>query len=84
MIISAELIAIGILGVALVSLGWKVSSDIRQEFRLEIQHVREDVANVRGDVADVRGDVADLRERMARLEGLFEGFTRGELAEQKK
>ncbi len=84
MIISAELIAIGILGVALVSLGWKVSSDIRQEFKLEIQHVRDDVGNVRGDVADVRGDVADLRERMARLEGLFEGFTRGELAEQKK
>ena len=84
MIISAELIAIGILGVALVSLGWKVSSDVRQEFKLEIQHVREDVAHARGDVADVRGDVADLRERMARLEGLFEGFTRGELAEQKK
>ena len=91
MIISAELIAIGILCVALVSLGWKVSSDIRQEFKLEIQHVREDVANARGDVANVRGDVAvvrgdvaDLRERMARLEGLFEGFTRGELAEQKK
>ena len=84
MIISAELIAIGILGVALVSLGWKVSSDIRQEFKLEIQHVRDDVGNVRGDVADVRGDVADLRERMARLEGLFEGFTRGELAEQEK
>ena len=84
MIISAELIAIGILGVALVSLGWKVSSDIRQEFKLEIQHVREDVASVRREVAGVRGDVADLRERMARLEGLFEGFTRGELAEQKK
>ncbi|MDE2664752.1 MAG: hypothetical protein OXI69_01225 [Acidobacteriota bacterium] len=91
MIISAELIAIGIFCVALVSFGWKVSSDIRQEFRLEIQHVREDVAHVRGDVArvrgdvsDLRGDVADLRERMARLEGLFEGFTRGELAEQKK
>ena len=91
MIISAELIAIGILGVASVSLGWKVSSDVRQDFKLEIQHVREDVANVRGDVADLRGDVADvrgqvtdLRERMARLEGLFEGFTRGELAEQRK
>ena len=91
MIFSAELIAIGILGVALVSLGWKVSSDIRQEFKLEIQQVREDVAGVRGDVAnvlgdvaDLRGDVADLRERMARLEGLFEGFTRGELAEQPK
>ncbi|MYC80483.1 MAG: hypothetical protein F4X19_00135 [Acidobacteria bacterium] len=86
--ISAELIAIGILGVALVSLGWKVSSDFRQEFKLEIQHLREevggDVASLRGDVAGLRGDVTDLQERMARLEGLFEGFTRGELAEQKK
>ena len=68
--ISPELIAIGILGVSLVSLGWKVSSDIRQELKQEIHYVRE--------------DVGDLRERMARLEGLFEGFTRGELAEQEK
>ena len=75
--ISAELIAIGILGVALVSLGWKVSSDIRHELKQEIHYVRE-------DVADVRKDVAGLRERMARLEGLFEGFTRGELIEEKK
>ncbi len=71
--ISAELIAIGILGVSLVSLGWKVAGDLRQE----IHYVRE-------DVADVRRDVAGLRERMARLEGLFEGFTRRELAEQQK
>ena len=75
--ISAELIAIGILGVALISLGWKVSSDIRHELKQEIHYVRE-------DVADVRKDVADIRERMARLEGLFEGFTRGELIEAKK
>ncbi len=68
--ISPELIAIAILGVALVSLGWKVSSDIRQELKQEIHYVRE--------------DVADLRERMARLEGLFDGFTRRELAEQEK
>ena len=68
--ISAELVAIGILGVSLVSLGWKVSSDIRHELKQEIHYVREDVAG--------------LRERMARLEGLFEGFTRGELIEEKK
>ncbi|MDE2962825.1 MAG: hypothetical protein OXU26_02835 [Acidobacteriota bacterium] len=68
--ISPELIAIAILGVSLVSLGWKVSSDIRQEVKLEIHYVRD--------------DVADLRERMARLEGLFEGFTRGELIKEKK
>ena len=77
MTISAELVATAILGVSLVSLGWKVSSDIRHELKQEIHYVRE-------DVADVRKDVADLRERMARLEGLFEGFTRGELIEEKK
>lgn len=71
--ISAELIAIGILGVSLVSLGWKVAGDLRQEIRY-----------VRQNVADVRQDVAGLRERMARLEGLFEGFTKRELAEQQK
>ena len=68
--ITPELIAIGILGVALVSLGWKVSSDIRQELKQEIHYVREDLAG--------------LRERMARLEGLFEGFTRRDLAAQKE
>lgn len=28
----------------------------------------------------LRSDVSDLRERMARLEGLFDGFTRREAA----
>ena len=44
-----------------------------------ISGVRGDVAElrteVRSDVAALRADVGDLRERMARLEGLFEGFT---------
>ena len=48
--------------------------------RTEVVVLRTDVAElhaaeVRSDVADLRVDVADLRERMARLEGLFEGFT---------
>ena len=30
---------------------------------------------------EMRRDIADLRERMARLEGLFEGFTRRRGAE---
>ena len=33
---------------------------------------------LRRDVAGIHRDIADLRERMARLEGLFEGFTRRE------
>ena len=40
--ISAELIAIAILGVSLVSLGWKVTGDLRQE----IHHMRNDVPNL--------------------------------------
>lgn len=32
-------------------------------------------AALRRELGEVRGDMSDLRERMARLEGLFEGFT---------
>ncbi len=32
--------------------------------------------DVHRDFAGVHRDIADLRERMARLEGLFEGFTK--------
>ena len=32
--------------------------------------------DVHRDIAGVHRYIADLRERMARLEGLFEGFTR--------
>lgn len=32
--------------------------------------------DVHRDIAGVHRDIADLRERMARLEGLFEGFTK--------
>ena len=49
MTISAELIAIAILGVSLVSLGWKVTGDLRQEIHL----VRSDVAKL-GDRIDFR------------------------------
>ena len=62
--ISPELIAIAILGVSLVSLGWKVFC------------IPETCAGSLLQIHLVREDVADLRERMARLEGLFEGFTR--------
>ena len=31
--------------------------------------------NLRSDMADIRRDVGDVRERIARREGMFEGFT---------
>ena len=56
----------------------------------EIAETRESVAgelattrgSLAGEIAETRkslaGEIAELRERMARLEGLFEGFVRGE------
>ena len=31
---------------------------------------------MRIEISNIRKDIADLHERMARLEGLFEGFTK--------
>ena len=36
--------------------------------------------NLHRNMAWIHRDIGDLRERMARLEGLFEGFTRRESA----
>ena len=71
--ISPELIAIGILGVSLLTLGWKVSSDVKRELRQEIHYVREDVADLRGNVAVLGDRIGGLEQRMARLEGWIEG-----------
>ena len=49
-------------------------AELRVEVRADVAELR---AEFRGDVAGLRADVADLREHMARLEGLFEGFTGG-------
>ena len=42
--------------------------------------LRRDIAGLHRDIAGLHRGIADLRERMARLEGLFEGFTRRESA----
>ena len=34
------------------------------------------LSGLRNDMTEVRRDVGDLRERMAKLEGLLEGFTK--------
>ena len=80
MTISAELIAIGILGVSLVSLGWKVTGDLRQEIhrvtidlRQEIHLVRQDVTVLGDRIGSLDHRIGKLEQRMARLEGWIEG-----------
>ena len=72
---SAEFWAILGVGAAVLGLGWRVYH--RLDTRLDT--LRDDMS---GDVSRrfdaVSGDIADLRERMARLEGLFEGYVHGD------
>ena len=39
-------------------------------------NLHRDMAGIHRDIAGLHRDIGDLRECMARLEGLFEGFTR--------
>ena len=38
--------------------------------------IRQEMGTIRQEMGEMRRDIGDLRERMARIEGLFEGFTR--------
>ena len=96
MTISAELIAIGILGVSLVSLGWKVTGDLRQEIhqvtgglRQEIHQVtvdlRQEIHHVRQDVTVLGDRIGGLDHRMGKLEqrmARLEGWIEGRFTEQ--
>ena len=72
MTISAELIATGILGVSLVSLGWKVTGDLRQEIHRVTGDLRQQIHQVTGDLRQelhlVRQDVTVLGDRIGSLE----------------
>lgn len=68
-----QIIAIVAVGVGLGGLilnGQRVTNSAIAELRVEVADVRNEVAVLR---TEVQADIADLRERMARLEGLFEG-----------
>ena len=52
--------------IVIAMLGWIVAE--QRSFKTQIH----------ADLSEIRNDIADLRERMARLEGLFEGFTKRE------
>ncbi len=48
----------------------------QRAMRQEIGDVRQEIGDVRQEMGEMHRDIGDLRERMARIEGLFEGFTR--------
>ncbi len=56
--------------------------ELRGEMKAEMKELREDTSQqfeaVHTEMKAVRGEMARLRERMARIEGMFEGFLRRE------
>ncbi len=54
---------------------WRVNKASMDRLHVDISNVRNEISDVRGEISDVRSEIGGLRERMARLEGLFEGFT---------
>lgn len=68
MTISAELIAIAILGVSLVSLGWKVTGDLRQEIHLVRKELRQEIQLVRHEVAQLGERIGNLEQHVGNLE----------------
>jgi len=42
------------------------------------ESLRQDISGIRVELKNVRTEIAGLREHMAKLEGLFEGYVRGD------
>ena len=77
-----ELIGIVAVGVALAGLMLVSNRENARALRAEMKDMREDTRkqfeSMRAEMKDMRGEMAKLRERMARIEGMFEGFLRRE------
>ena len=64
-------------GLAILWFLWKLRRDI-DNVQNNIANVQTSIGSVQTTITHVQSDVAELRERMARLEGLIEGYTRRE------
>ena len=56
----------------------KQFESVRVEIKAEREERKAQFESVRAEIAAMRADMAELRERMARIEGMFEGFLRRE------
>ena len=86
---SPEIVTMLGVGVAIVAFLWRTMTSMEQRLdkridRLEskVDGLAKDHGNLAGELVKLRGsfagELAEIRERMARLEGLFEGFVRRE------
>ena len=65
-------------GVAIVAFLRCAMTDMEQRLGKRIDRLESKVDGLARDHGSLAGEMAGIRERMTRLEGLFEGFVRGE------
>ena len=73
---SPEIITMLGVGVAIVAFLWRTVTGMEQRLDKRIDRLESKVDGLAKDHGSLAGDMAEIRERMARLEGLFEGFIR--------
>ncbi len=73
---SQELIAIIGAAIGLAAIIVPTIRGLRKDIATLGESTRKDMSDLRKAIESVRKDIAALSERMARLEGLFEGFTK--------
>lgn len=65
---------VGALAVIVIPVLFAIFTTLRSIQR-DIGGLHKDIGGLHKDIGGLHRDIGDLRERMARLEGLFEGFT---------
>ena len=72
-----EMIAILGVGIALAGIILHAKRDTNRalaDIREEVADLRKEMVDLRMEMTDLRKEMTELCERIARLEGLFEGF----------
>ena len=65
-------------GIALGLFNWRINAGTERRLARRIDRLADDVRSLAGDQRSLAGEISELRERIARLEGLLQGFVRGE------
>ncbi len=76
---SDEILTMLGVGIALALFNWRTSAGMERRLDEKIDRLADDIRSLAADHRSLAGEISELRERMARLEGLLQGFIRGEL-----
>lgn len=83
--VSPEMVGISGGWLAMLAFFWNVSLNV-SDLHMDMSNLRVDMSDLRVDMGDLRtelkGDIAHLNERMARVEGLLEGYIKQSRAEE--